>query len=81
LSAEHPDLGFISGVLKQYQIMSIQTDGAMLGCSIEEILRDVNDTCVSMVRFARKPIHDGFYGLTTHHVVKNEQMRGTQIGH
>jgi hypothetical protein len=44
--------------------MSIQTDGAMLGCSIEEILRDVNDTGVSMVRFARKSIHDGFYGFT-----------------
>jgi hypothetical protein len=44
--------------------MSIQTDGPMLGCSIKEILRDVNDTSVSMVRFARKPIHDGFYGFT-----------------
>jgi hypothetical protein len=61
--------------------MSIQTDGAMLGCSIKEILCDVNDTCVLMVRFARKPIHDGFYGFTTHHVVKNEQMTGTQISH
>jgi hypothetical protein len=61
--------------------MSIQTDGPMLGCSIEEILRDVNDTGISMVRFARKPIQDGFYGFTTHHVVKNEQMRGTQISH
>jgi hypothetical protein len=44
--------------------MSIQTDGPMLGCSIEEILRDVNDTGISMVHFARKPIHNGFYGLT-----------------
>ena len=43
--------------------MSIQTDGPMLGCSIEEILRDVNHTGISMVRFARKPIHDGFYGF------------------
>jgi hypothetical protein len=52
--------------------MSIQTDGAMLGCSIEEILRDVNDTGISMVRFARKPIHNGLYGFTPHQVVKNE---------
>jgi hypothetical protein len=81
LSAEHADLGFISGILKQYQIVSIQTDGLMLGCSIEEILRDLNDTGVSMVRFARKPIHDGFYGFTANHIVKDEQMRGTQIVH
>ena len=52
--------------------MSIQTDGPMLGCSIEEILRDVNRTGVSMVRFARKSIHDRFYGFTPHHIVKNE---------
>jgi hypothetical protein len=52
--------------------MSIQTDGAMLGCWIEVILLDVNDTGVSIVCIARKPIHDGFYGFTTHHVVKNE---------
>jgi hypothetical protein len=56
--------------------MSIQTDGPMLDCSIEEILGDVNDTGISMVRFAF-----GFYGFTAHHVVKNEQMRGTQISH
>jgi hypothetical protein len=61
--------------------MSIQTNGPMLGCSIEKILRDVNYTCVSMVRFARKPIHDGFYGFTSHHNVKDKQMAGTQIGH
>jgi hypothetical protein len=53
----------------------------MLGCSIEEILRDVNDTDISMVRFSCKPIHDGFYGLTSHHVIKDEQLTGTQIGH
>ena len=51
--------------------MSIETDGPMLGCSIEEILRDVNDTGISMVRFARKPIHDRLYGFTSHHVVKD----------
>jgi hypothetical protein len=61
--------------------MSIQTDSPMLGCSIEEILCDVNDTGILMVCFARKPIHDGFYGFTIHHVVKDEQMTGTQIGH
>ena len=61
--------------------MSIQTDGPMLGCSIEEILRDVYHTGISMVRFARKPIHNRFYGFTPHHVVKNEKMRGTQISH
>jgi hypothetical protein len=36
----------------------------MLCCSIEDILRDVNYTGILMVRFARKPIHGGFYGLT-----------------
>jgi hypothetical protein len=90
LSAQHYDLGFISGILKQYQIVSIQTIGPMLGCSIKEILRDViilqnsevnNDTGISMVHFALKPIHDGFYGLNSHHVIKDEQMTGAQIGH
>jgi hypothetical protein len=51
----------------------------MLGCSIEDILCDINDTGISMVRFARKPIHDGLYGLTPHHFVKDEQMPGIQI--
>jgi hypothetical protein len=53
----------------------------MLGCSIEDILSDINDTGISMVRFARKPIHDGLYGLTPHHVDKDEQMPGIQISH
>ena len=64
MSAQHPDLRFMSRILKQDQIMSIETDGPMLSCSIEEILRDVNHTGVSMVRFARTPIHNGFYGFT-----------------
>jgi hypothetical protein len=81
LSAQHADLGFILGILKQHQIMSIQTDGPRLGCSIEKILCDVNETGISMVRFVRKPIYDGFYGFTAHHVVKKEKIRGTQIGH
>jgi hypothetical protein len=44
----------------------------MLDCSIEEILRDVNDTGIAMVSFARKPIHNRFYGFTSYHVVKDE---------
>jgi hypothetical protein len=52
--------------------MSIQTYGPMLSCSIEEILGNVNDTGILMVRLARKPIHDGDYSLTAHHVVKDE---------
>jgi hypothetical protein len=53
----------------------------MLGCSIEEILCNVNDTGIWMVRFAHKPIHDGFYYLTSNHVVKDEQMTDILIGH
>jgi hypothetical protein len=44
--------------------MSIQTDGTMLDHSMEEILRDVNNTGSLMVRFARKLIDDRLYGLT-----------------
>jgi hypothetical protein len=71
LSAQHADLGFISVILKQYKIVSIQIDGPIEGCSIEDILHDVNDTGISMVRFARKPIHDEFYGFTSHHIDKD----------
>jgi hypothetical protein len=53
----------------------------MLGCSIEEILREYG-AGISMVHFARKPFHDGFSVWPyPHHVVKDEQITGTQISH
>jgi hypothetical protein len=61
--------------------VSIQSDGTMLCHSIEEILRDVDDSGISVMRFVRKPVHGRLYCVTLHHVVKDEQMTGTQIGH
>ena len=43
------DLGAISRIFKNHQVVSIQADGAMFFMLVEQILHDVNDTEVSMM--------------------------------